>query len=47
MDAFVTVLIAVKSPARQLLIGLLVPVCAKQGKVDHLAALQFGLAKNV
>ena len=45
IDAFVTVLVAVKSSVRQLLIDLL--VCAKQAKVNRLGTLQFGQAKNV
>ena len=45
MGAFATILIAAKSPARQLLIDLL--VCAKQAKVNFLGTWQFGLAKNV
>ena len=43
--AYITVLVAMKSPARQLLVDLL--VCAKQTKVDILYTFRFGLAKEV
>ena len=43
--ATVIILVAVKSPARQLLIDLL--VCAKQAKADGLGTFQFGLPENV
>ena len=40
-----TILVAMKSPARQLLIDLL--VCAKQAKADALGTFQYGLTNNV
>lgn len=43
--AYVTILVAMKSPPRQLLIDLL--VCAKESKVDILYTFQFGLPKEV
>ena len=42
--AYVTVLIPVKSPARQLLIDLL--VCAKQAKADILYTFRFGIERE-
>lgn len=43
--AYVTILVAMKSPARQLLIDLL--ACAKQAKADLLYTFRFGLEKEV
>ena len=43
--AYITILVAMKSPPRQLLIDLL--VCAKQAKVDILYTSRFGLEKKV
>ena len=43
--AYVTILVTMKSPARQLLNDLL--VCAKQAKADILYTFQFGLTKDV
>ena len=43
--AFITILVPTKSPARRLLIDLL--VCAKQAKTDTLCTFQYGLAKEV
>ena len=43
--AYITILVAMKSPPRQLLIDLL--VCAKQLKVDILYTFRFGLEKEV
>ena len=40
-----TILVAVKSPARQLLIDLL--VCAKQTKADVIYTVQYGLTNDV
>ena len=45
MFAISTILVAVKSPARQLLIDLL--VCAKQAKADVLSTSQYGLTNDV
>ena len=42
--AYVTILTPVKSPARQLLIDLL--VCAKQAKVDILYTFRFGIERE-
>ena len=43
--AAVKILVAAKSPARQLLIDLL--VCAKQAKVDVINTIQYGLTSDV
>ena len=45
-EANITILVAAKSPARQLLIDLLV-MCAKQAKVDAVNTLKFGLTNDV
>ena len=45
MFAYITILVAIKSPPRQLLIDLL--VCAKQAKADILYTFSFGLEKEV
>ena len=42
--AFITILVPMKSPPRQILIDLL--VCAKEAKADLLFTFQFGLAKE-
>ena len=44
-EANITILVAAKSPARQLLIDLL--VCAKQAKVDVVKTLKYGLTNDV
>ena len=43
--AFITIIVPTKSPARQLLIDLL--VCAKRAKADSLGTFQFGLPREV
>ena len=45
MFAYTTILVAIKSPARQLLTDLL--VCAKQAKVDIFHTFRFGLEREV
>ena len=43
--AFITIIVPTKSPARQLLIDLL--VCAKRAKAESLGTFQFGLPREV
>ena len=45
MFAYITILVAMKSPPRQLLTDLL--VCAKQAKADILYTFKFGLGKEI